>query len=694
MNGEKFKKSAFEWKQYQSQRADAETIRDWFTQSQYGIGIVTGSVSGNLEMLELEKRAIDASLHKAAAVLALELGVVEIWNKFYTGYCEQSQNGGRHWLYRLDCEVPGNTKIAKDEAGLVTIETRGSGGYVIVAPSKDATGAKAWRALSGTPATVPTLTWDEREIIVGIFRTFDKSPVKEVIGERDVSKAINGQLRPGDDYNHRVAWSEILQGWKVIYTDKAGVTYWCRPGKDQGISATTKAQTGNLYVFSTSTPFDSEKPYNKFGAYTLLHHNGDFTAAARELARLGFGTPITGQSSVSNVAEPMTKNEPLNGDLGSNLSEELSKELSIPTRGELLLVNELEMGRARRAAKALLDAEDAIKRYDQVDYIESLTEELALPIIDTEWQIDTLFPRGANITIAAQYKAGKTTLINNLAKSLVDGTPFMDYFPACQPATVTGERVVIFNYEVSPNQYRRWLKEVNIINTDYITVVHLRGKSWPLISPHVRDEVVAKLKSLACTTWILDPFARAFSGSGDENSNSEVSVFLEWLDEIKAKAGVANLVMPVHTGRAEEDSTAPTRARGATRIDDWTDIRWMITRTKDGRFFSAEGRDVDLPQQLYTMNPLDRSLKLGGGDAKSVKKQNLEALWVEVVLNNPGKNTSELCSLISKSTNDRALISARKTAEARHLVKSVLSDGRSVKWFAPNYVPNTTQKMA
>jgi putative DNA primase/helicase len=45
-----------------------------------------------------------------------------------------------------------------------------------------------------------------------------------------------------------------------------------------------------LYVFSTSTVFEAEKGYTKFSAYTLLNHNGDFSAAARELVELGYST--------------------------------------------------------------------------------------------------------------------------------------------------------------------------------------------------------------------------------------------------------------------------------------------------------------------------------------------------------------------------------------------------------------------
>ena len=49
-----------------------------------------------------------------------------------------------------------------------------------------------------------------------------------------------------------------------------------------------------LYVFSTSTPFEPERGYSKFSAYTLLEHGNDYAAAARELVSKGYGKPKPG----------------------------------------------------------------------------------------------------------------------------------------------------------------------------------------------------------------------------------------------------------------------------------------------------------------------------------------------------------------------------------------------------------------
>jgi hypothetical protein len=99
--------------------------------------------------------------------------------------------------------------------------------------------------------------------------------------------------RPGDDYVARVSWEEILapHGWRLVGSAGNGAHSWRRPGKDRGISATTR-DDGGLYVFSTSTPFETEIPYSKFGAYAVLEHGGDHQAAAAQLRREGYGEQL------------------------------------------------------------------------------------------------------------------------------------------------------------------------------------------------------------------------------------------------------------------------------------------------------------------------------------------------------------------------------------------------------------------
>jgi hypothetical protein len=283
------------WKQYQERRPNTEELMTWFSDAQ-GVGVICGKVSGNLEMLELEGRAVADKLHIELKEMAHNAGLGEVWERINNGYVEMTPSGGLHWLYCIDGEVPGNTKLARrpGEGDRIDVlaETRGEGGFVIVAPTNGTCHPSGghWKMLNGGPKSIPTLTVAERAQLHSLFATFDAIPKQENIQEELKPKGEG--LTPGDDYNAKVTWDQILTplGWTKVHTNRAGVTAWRRPGKSEGISATTNhAGIDKFFVFSSSTIFEPERAYSKFAVYALVEHGADFSAAAKALRSLGYG---------------------------------------------------------------------------------------------------------------------------------------------------------------------------------------------------------------------------------------------------------------------------------------------------------------------------------------------------------------------------------------------------------------------
>lgn len=302
------KTPAVAWKAFQDQPASEAVVTEWFTSERYdGIGIICGSVSGHLEMFEVEGRAVAGTLPAFRDAMR-DNGHGDLWDRLNGGFLEQSPSGGLHWLYRVDGEARRNLKLARRPASSeeleqdpadkvkVLLETRGEGGYVVVAPSAGRTHSSggAWTFLVGTPATIPTITVDERDALHAIASMFDTMPAAEPIQPSVSFGGTSTGTRPGDDYNQRATWDEILTGWTKVKHFGGNCYGWVRPGKNprDGISATTgRNDADNLYVFSSSTEFETEKAYSKFSAYTLLEHNGDYSAAAKRLRADGYGTP-------------------------------------------------------------------------------------------------------------------------------------------------------------------------------------------------------------------------------------------------------------------------------------------------------------------------------------------------------------------------------------------------------------------
>lgn len=299
------KRPVVRWAEYQVHLPELGDIERWWGNGHdYGLAVICGAVSGNLEMTELEA---DAALDSEKMA---RLESSWIWQGLFAEYAEWTPSGGLHLIYRITGHpVPGNEKVARRQDGKVLVETRGEGGYVIVAPTSGLChpSGESWNLLNGYPGRIPEISWDEREqlheLLREVYDEFEESghsqpPTPSVAPVQSPLPAPYEGVgsRPGDEWAERMSWADILEpvGWTRSHSH--GVEeFWVRPGKPtrDGHSATTNYQNSNLLkVFTTSVrELDTDATYTKFGAYAALHHRGDFREAARELAKRGFGTP-------------------------------------------------------------------------------------------------------------------------------------------------------------------------------------------------------------------------------------------------------------------------------------------------------------------------------------------------------------------------------------------------------------------
>ena len=322
------KRPLVSWKQHQQRLPDQRKVDSWFKfWPQAGLAFVTGEVSQGLEAIDFD----DLDSYKQYTEVAQSYGLSGLVNRVERGYLERTPKGV-HWLYRCPkTAVSGNQKLAakvkSDEKGQpvlskegqseiqTLIETRGEGGYLIVAPSGGFVhpSGNDYQLVQGGVSSITTLTSEERHILLALARSLDQLPKPPATPRSFTSTlattqpqpqaqapsdglVVEGNIRPGDDFNARATWHEVLSpaGWRWLGVGSAGEDLWQRPGKNRGVSATTNLGGLNLlHVFSTSTRFQTGRGqgtwYSKFGAYALLYHNGDWKAAAKELRRQGYG---------------------------------------------------------------------------------------------------------------------------------------------------------------------------------------------------------------------------------------------------------------------------------------------------------------------------------------------------------------------------------------------------------------------
>ena len=336
----------------------------------------------------------------------------------------------------------------------------------------------------------------------------------------------------------------------------------------------------------------------------------------------------------------------------------------------------LERERIRQSATEAVRLERAVIGWTPPEGTVDLEEELAIREQAQRHVIEGWQLEGHNITLVSEFKAGKTTLFDHLMKCLADGEPFL----GVHDVRLRG-RIAFWNYELTPQQYRAWLREIGVKHQERVTVLHLRGQRLPLTTPEGEAWAVAWLQAHKIEYLIVDTYARAMADCGlDENSNRDVELFVRALDLMKQKAGVASLALSAHTGRAEQEP-GREHARGGTRIDDWADVRWILTQQDDIRFISAVGRDINQPERQLIYDSVDRSLRLGEGSRKQARLDADVGRVCGAAAANPGIQTNALVAAMGMN-RERATI-AIQAAERRGEIRREV-DGKAYKhYFIP-----------
>lgn len=320
------KRPTVKWLHLKDQLPTDQEMSLWFPtagRGPDGVGVICGTISGaggRLEMFEFEGRAVE--LIAQWQQLMNDNGFGDLLRRLtFDGYMEQTPSGGIHIYYRYtgdpeDADTIGNTKVASrpaTEAELaenpaekikVLIETRGEGGYSVVAPSagecidqRYGPDAGPWRPLFNDPRSIPTITAQERDALINLARALDRTPATAPAPDYTrptKPRDTTGGPSPIDDYNAKHTIRELIEADGWTYADKVGARYgYARPGKHprDGHSATVDPETGCLYVFSSAAGLPVNVPMDPAGYYAHTQHGGNFSEASRALRKAGYGAP-------------------------------------------------------------------------------------------------------------------------------------------------------------------------------------------------------------------------------------------------------------------------------------------------------------------------------------------------------------------------------------------------------------------
>lgn len=316
------------WKPYEERQPTEDELRGWFGNGKRpGIALIGGKVSGNLEIIDFDAPELIEEwrelVEETTPGLLAQLPQVATPREGLHVLFRCETIAGNCKLAERETEVPEGTKGARQRNGRwfkigTLIETRGEGGYVITAGSPAAchSSGKLYRLLNGNLEAIPTITPQERDILLTCARSFNEYVKPALQIGWDKSPNISGKLRPGDDFNQRGDVRSLIEkyGWKYLRKGPLG-ELWQRPGGDH--TSATLFPNGSLYVFSTNAaPFDHGHAYSPFAIYAHLEHEGDFKAATKALAAGEYGEPAT----TKDAKKPAQKRQQV-GNIAFNTSE-------------------------------------------------------------------------------------------------------------------------------------------------------------------------------------------------------------------------------------------------------------------------------------------------------------------------------------------------------------------------------------
>lgn len=324
--------------------------------------------------------------------------------------------------------------------------------------------------------------------------------------------------------------------------------------------------------------------------------------------------------------------------------------------------------RVNDEARALWIRQRATLTGQQRPVLTNLVDLLAQPDEDTRYRINDLLPVGGRALLAAQYKAGKTSMIANLLRSLVDGQNFLGRL-SVQPVG----RVVLIDTELDERMLRRWLRDQNIAQQKAVDVLCLRGRlaGFDILDPAIRTDWA---EAMAGADFIVLDCLRPCLDALGLSEDKEAGRFLTAFDSLCYEAGATESAVVHHMGHGQE------RSRGDSRLLDWPDVLWKIVRDdQEGdtgdRYFSALGRDVNIAESRLDWTPETRALTLCDGGRLEKRARDMGTDIVEILsdpANSDGLSQNKLVGKLKALGNSReGSRRAVQLAIADHLLLTV-----------------------
>lgn len=296
-DGEEKKRFPYEYAKYRERQTEAE-VKGLFAAECDGIALLC---TDGIEAVDVDVK------HDPKGTIADDLlKAIEDFGFHMPCLVQKTKSGGYHFIYK--CPVPeGNLKLARRKGQKeAIIETRGVGGLLFVHPTP------GYEFVNGGLEDLNelTATQEQRDNLIRLCRHFDEpEPVLFDSKVKQTARELPGK-KPWEAYDESTDILEMMEhyGWKTVgkHGDYIRMN---RPGAKhpKGVDGSVCVSGNYFYPFTSSDVFEPNKGYSPSAVYALMECRGDFSQAAKDMYKRGFGDRIEERQKAQEVEQVKEK---------------------------------------------------------------------------------------------------------------------------------------------------------------------------------------------------------------------------------------------------------------------------------------------------------------------------------------------------------------------------------------------------
>lgn len=262
------------WKKYQTEAPTEIEVENWFNSKDIkSLALVTGN---GITVLDFDKVSFYDKF-------------IEIANGQTEDLPLQQSGKGYHIAFKSDLKM-GNRKLAwypditAKQGKSVGIETKGNGGYILIAPSLHAATGKHYKSLVGSFDKIPTISSERAQELIDLAVSLDETSVPKTVNMSKTDTDLPMlDRRIIEAFNNKHPLHELLT--KHGYTKKPDGKY-LGPDSTSGNPGVLVSEKDGKQVcisFHADLLNDDEKqlPHDAFDVFRLLEHKGKFRNAIK-----------------------------------------------------------------------------------------------------------------------------------------------------------------------------------------------------------------------------------------------------------------------------------------------------------------------------------------------------------------------------------------------------------------------------